>query len=521
MGSAVVDGEGWPVIKPGTVQRELRGVTIALLLVGATSIVAFALAEYLQIRRGAVIFLIPVLVAGLRLGLIPALVAAAAGVAGSSYFFYSPFFNIRVAELQELLNLTLFTVVAVVVSHLANTMKRQTEIARTREREMGDLYAFSKRLAAAPTAGAIHNAIRDHLANLVQRNVVLFGTGRPPSGTDAHDSEPVPDPVRAEIDRARQNPGLESTVKDGSGNTWLVRRVSPATPDFGVIAIDLGNVSGHAVADIRQRIAGVLADAAATLERLDVARALNEARMRSETEHLRDALIGSVSHELRTPLASILGAATVLCEARVLKEDSRLRALANVVREEAERLDNEIQNLLDATRISRHEIKPHLQWVEPVDIVNSALERRRRRMSGHTLALAMDSDLPIVHVDPTQVQQALMQLLDNAAKYSPSGTTINVAARRNGRHVELLVADCGAGVTTEESARIGERFFRGPRLAASTPGSGLGLWIANSFIAANGGTVAVKSAGAGRGTTVLIHLPLSLHTVDPEMDSDD
>jgi two-component system sensor histidine kinase KdpD len=87
--------------------------------------------------------------------------------------------------------------------------------------------------------------------------------------------------------------------------------------------------------------------------------------------------------------------------------------------------------------------------------------------------------------------------------------------------VELSVADCGAGVTTEESARIGERFFRGPRLAASTPGSGLGLWIANSFIAANGGTVAVESAGAGCGTTVLIHLPLSLHTVDPEMDSDD
>jgi two-component system sensor histidine kinase KdpD len=386
---------------------------------------------------------------------------------------------------------------------------------------MGDLYEFSKQLAAAPTDAAIYNAIRDHLASLVQRKVVLFGTGRTSPGADAPGNEPVPQKVSIEMERARQNPGRETIVDDGNANTWLVRRVSPSTPDFGVIAIDLGNVSERAIADMRQHIAGVLSDATATLERLDVARALNETRMRAETEHLREALIGSVSHELRTPLASILGAATVLCAARKVTDDTRLRALANVVREEAERLDNEIQNMLDATRISRHEIKPHLQWVEPVDIVNAALERRRRRLADHPVVTAMDSDLPIIHVDPAQVQQALMQLLDNAAKYSPPGSTIKVAATRNGQDMVLSVADSGAGVTAEEKCHIGERFFRGQRLAAATPGSGLGLWIANSFIAANGGSVAVESEGTGQGTTVLIHLPLSAHTVEPEVDSDD
>ncbi len=242
--------------------------------------------------------------------------------------------------------------------------------------------------------------------------------------------------------------------------------MSPKTPDFGSIAVDLGNVSGAALADMRSRIDDALADAAATLERLDVARALNEAKMRSETELLREALIGSVSHELRTPLASILGAATVLANAPALAADQRLLALAGVVRDEAERLNSDIQNLLDATTISRQQVRPKPQWVEPVDLVNAALEHRRRRLAGHPVALDLDSNLPIVRADPAQVEQALMQILDNAAKYSADGAAIRVAAHSNGQAVVLSVHDCGAGLTGEEKRQVGERFFRGSRHAA-------------------------------------------------------
>ena len=199
-------------------------------------------------------------------------------------------------------------VVAVFVSHLATQAKRHTTIARKREQEMSDLYAFSRRLAAAPSAAEIFVAIQNHLANLVQRKVVLLGAA------DAGSADGVPERLRDEVARVEQDAGLERTIDDGKGNIWLIRRVSPKTPDFGSVAVDLGSVSGEALADMRQRIDDALADAAATLERLDVARALNEAKMRSETELLREALIGSVSHELRTPLASILGAATILCE---------------------------------------------------------------------------------------------------------------------------------------------------------------------------------------------------------------
>jgi two-component system sensor histidine kinase KdpD len=484
-------------------RRELRGIAVALLYVAATTAVALLLRHYVGILRGAVLYLVPVMIAGYRYGVIPALVAAVAGVILSGYVYFAQLYSFQVASPQEALNLVLFMVVAVFVSHLANKAKSHTEIARKREREMSDLYAFSRRLAVAPSGAEIFIAIQNHLANLVQRKVVLLGTA------DAGNADEVPERVRGEFARAEADEGAERTIDDGKGNVWLIRRVSPKTPDFGSVAVDLGNVSGAALADMRGRIDDALADAAATLERLDVARALGEARMRSETELLREALIGSVSHELRTPLASILGAATILSNAPALIADERLHALTGVLRDGAERLNNDIQNLLDATTISRQQVRPKLQWIEPVDIVNAAVERRRRRLAGHPVTLELDSNLPIVRADPGQVEQALVQILDNAAKYSSDGAPIRVAARPNGHAVILSVHDSGAGLSSDEKRQVGGRFFRGPRHAATTSGSGLGLWIANAFISANGGKVEVESDGIDRGTTVSIYLPLS------------
>ncbi len=367
-----------------TLSRELHGIAVALLLVLATTLLALFLRQYLGILRGAVLYLVPVMIAGYQFGVIPALAAAVAGVLMSGYVYFAQLYRFKVAEPQEILNLVLFMVVAVFVSHLANQAKRHTTIARKREREMSDLYAFSRRLAAAPSAADIFIAIQDHLANLVQRKVVLLGA------SDAGATDTVPERVRDEIKRVEQEECGERTIDDGNGNLWLVRRVSPKTPDFGSVAVDLGAVSGPALADMRQRIDDTLADAAATLERLDVARALNEAKMRSESELLREALIGSVSHELRTPLASILGAATILSNAPVLMRDERLHALTGVLRDECERLNNDIQNLLDATTISSQQVRPKLQWIEPVDIVNAAVEHRKRRLAGHPVTLDLD-----------------------------------------------------------------------------------------------------------------------------------
>jgi two-component system sensor histidine kinase KdpD len=507
------------VVAMEAVRRELRGSLIALVMVAATTLFAYVLIQSLDVRRGSVIYLLPVLLAGWHLGLVPALVAAVAGVLWSGYFFFSPYYTYYLARPNEILNLVLFMVVAVVTSHLANSMKKQTEIARWREKETSDLYAFSRRLATVSSAADIYLAIEEHLASLVQRKVVLFAAG---AGDNTKPDQGALTPqVHAAIAEVQAGRTLATTADDGAGDIWLVRRVSQKNADFGVIAIDLGSVPANTLDEIRHRVDDVLADAAATLERLDVARALNDARMRSETELLREALIGSVSHELRTPLASILGAATVLSQAPAVVKDERLTSLSGVVRDEAERLNNDIQNLLDATRISREQIRPRQEWIEPQDIVNSALERRRRRLAGHCVRLDMDSNLPLIYVDPVLVEQALVQIVDNAAKYSPTGSPIAIAAKRNGHDVVLAVHDQGAGLTAEETSQIGERFFRGPRLAATTSGSGLGLWIAKAFVTANGGKVQAESSGVDQGTTVSIHLPFATPANQPEVGPDD
>lgn len=512
-------------------RREMRGLALTLIAVAITAVVIDFLIDQIGYRRGTVIFLIPVLIAAINWGLISALFAAICGMVTSAFFFYPPYYSLRVRDPQEVINLLLYIFIAVVVSQLASRLKRQLELTRQRETETRNLYAFMRRLAGAFAASDIHAAIEDHLATVTQHKVVLFASARDAtnaaSGRDA--GPPVPKPVLAKVIEAASARGASSageTVTTDDNETWLVRAVSPNSPEFGVIAIHLGTEreSKASSSELRDRVSAVLTDSTATLERLNIARAIGEARMRAQTEQLREALIESVSHELRTPLASILGAATVLSAAPPLARDEKLRALALDVRNEAERLNNDIQNLLDATRISSNGLTPHAEWADPADIINSAIDRCRRRLADRAIQSDLATDLPLVHVDPVLVQQALIQIFDNAAKYSPPDSTISVSARADDGHIAISVTDEGCGLTTPEQERMWERFERGERHIAITSGSGLGLWIASAFIAANDGAMSASSAGEGLGTTLTIKLPVTQPAVpqlEPEEEEDE
>lgn len=505
-------------VKSDGIRKELPGVCMTLGLVAILTLVLFAMVWGLGLEHGSVVYLIPVVIAATRWGIVQAIVAAVCGVLASAFFFYPPLYSFRITNPQEVLNLILFIFVAIVVSQLATQLKCQLETVRQREIDLRDLYAFSRRLAVAFDVSDIHAAIEDHLATVMQRKVVLFASARDASASSGrHAGVAVPEQVLAEVvevasdRRDADNSGV--TVTADNGDIWLIRAVSPKSSEFGVIAINLGRESREGSDEMRIRVDAVLADATATLERLGVAHAISEARMRTQAEQLREALIGSVSHELRTPLASILGAATVLSAAPALANEKTLRALVHDVRDEAERLNNDIQNLLDASRISSDGVKPQIEWADPADIVNSAIERCRNRMSDRRIAVNLPADLPLIHVDPVLVQQALVQIFDNAVKYSHSGSQITVAARaRHGRMI-LSVSDQGAGLTAAEQSKIWDRFARGKRHAATTSGSGLGLWIANAFIAVNGGKINAISEGPGLGTAMAIELPVTQATV--------
>jgi K+-sensing histidine kinase KdpD len=175
---------------------------------------------------------------------------------------------------------------------------------------------------------------------------------------------------------------------------------------------------------------------------------------------------------------------------------------------EAKRLDSDIQNLLDTVRITDSGIKPVLEWADPADLVTAAIRQRSHRLDGHKLVVDVEDALPLLKLDSGLVEQALGQVIENAGKYSPPGSTVTIAVRAEADEVVIAVADDGMGLLPDEASSMFRRAFRGRRQLASTPGLGLGLWIARIFVAANGGAIAAHSPGPGGGTTVTIRFPV-------------
>lgn len=358
----------WIGMAGSAIRRGIAGVALSILMVaGVSGVIHFAL-TFVHIEHVTILYLIPVLVAALRWGIVPAVFAAIAGIGAAAFLFYPPIYDFRVSDPDQIVDLVLFIIVAVVTGELGVTVR--------------------------------------------------------------------------------------------------------------------------------------------------------QARMRAQSESLRDALIGSVSHELSTPLASIMGSASVLAQLPAIRQDQQLAGLVAVIRNESERLNGDIQNLLDATKITHEGIRPKWQWVDPEDIVNGAFARKRERATEHPATFAIADDLPLVYTDPTLVESALCQLIENAIKYSPPGTPITISAAQSDGWIAIRTIDEGAGLAPSEAGRIFERFYRSPRLANKAPGSGLGLWIAKSLVAACGGTVEAFSAGPDRGTTVTMKLRISSQPRRDETDDE-
>jgi K+-sensing histidine kinase KdpD len=442
-----------------------------------------------------------VLFAATRWGLLPAVVAAFAGAAAADYLFYPPLYSFAIGDTQNIADLVIFLIIAFVTSHYMTRLRRRSDSLARSRRELRSLYAFSCQLAACFTVPDLVAATGNYLSEALGHRTILVGP-------DEEAPAAVPDHVwREAVATAAAGPGATRTIHDpDTRQDWLVRAVSIGSADRAAI-VELGRDSHEDLDAVIRRVDAAISEAAVTLGRLDVAKAIEEAHLKSQADSLRDALIGTVTHELRTPLASIIGSTSVLDQIPSVRRSHRVHALVEAVREQASRLDGDIQNLLNAARITGHGIRPHLEWTDPTDIVSAAVRQKSERLAGHRLEHAISPDLPLVKVSSVLVEQAFGQLLENAAKYSPVGSTIRIAAHLDQDRVVLSVSDEGAGLTTEEKQQIGSRSFRGPRHINRVPGAGLGLWIADTFIVANGGTLDAQSAGPGLGTTVSIRLP--------------
>jgi two-component system sensor histidine kinase KdpD len=452
-------------------------------------------------------YLIPVIFVATRWGIWPATLASIVSMVEADFFFFPPVYSFRVEDPQEVVDLLMFLIVALVSSNLASRLRRETESLRQREQEIQLLYEFSRLLAACFTVSDLISAIQKYLSRTLGQPAVFFAA-RPDEHFETPPFGSVPHAVHARVASMMAQIGAPpvTILDEAAQNVWLLGPVYSKTTVHGLVAVNIGGGSREAVEIKTRRIEAILQEVSLTLRRIDIEKAIKDARLHLQAELLRDAFHGTLSHELCTPLATIRGSASVMDSMPAVQQNDRIHELVEAISDEAAHLDGFIQNLLNATRVTAGGVAPHLEWAELRDIVNAAIKGRARRLSSHKIEMAFAEDLPLVNVDSGLIEEACGQLLENAAKYSPSGSKISISARAEQTQVVLSISDQGVGITPEEQQQLGRRSFRSQR-HQGIPGSGLGFWIASTFVKANSGTIDIASKGQGQGTTASITLP--------------
>jgi K+-sensing histidine kinase KdpD len=489
-------------------QAHVLPLLMSLICVGLVTAILLLFDHALAFNLVPIAYLIPVIIAATQWGIWPATLASIAGTGAADFFFIPPFYSFQVDDPQEAVDLLLFLIVALVSSNLASRLRRETGTLRRREQEIQQLYEFSRLLAACFTVSDLISAIQKYLSRTLGQQAAFFaatadGRFEPP------ESGQVPNAVQERIAAMPAAIGvLTCTVVDPpTQNVWLLGTVCSETAVHGLVAVNIAGGSREAVAIKTRRVETVLEEVSLTFARLDIEQAMEDARLHLQAQLLRDAFHGTLSHELCTPLATIRGSASVLESIPAIRADPRIHSLVEAISDEVAQLDSFIQNLLNATRVTAGGISPHLEWTDPRDIVNAAIKARARRLTAHRIEVEFADELPLVNVDSGLIEESCGQLLENAAKYSPSGSTIAVSTRTEQGHVILSISDQGVGITPDEQQQLGRRSFRSQRHQATIPGSGLGFWIASTFVRANGGTIDISSRGQGQGTTASITLP--------------
>jgi K+-sensing histidine kinase KdpD len=490
----------------------LNTLVFPLLLVGATTVVLLLAVRFSPFEFNSILYLIPVMVSAIRWGVVPAMVAALASVAVSDFLFLQPLYSFLLNEPRDVVDLALFLFVAVVTGNLAARLQREVDSSHRREHEIHHLYLLSRRLALCSTASDLVAAIQEYLTSHLGCQAFLIQPLQENAESDTRADSPfMSTHLRAEAAAmvAAQDRSSRLVFDPDPRTLWALRAIASQISDHGVLAVNLGNPSPRETNQLNDRIEAILSEAAATLMRIDAVTAFANANSRLQSDFLKTALIGSMSHQLRSPIASILGSTSVLDGIPALRDDRRIRSLVDGMHREAKRLDNDIQNLLDTVRITDTGIKPVLEWTDPTDVITAAIRQRSHRLAGHRVEVDVEDGLPLLKLDSGLVEQAVGQVVENAGKYSPVGSTILIAVKGDAGELTIRVTDEGMGLMGDEAAQMFKRAFRGRRQIGAIPGLGLGLWIARIFVAANGGSIAARSLGPGRGTSVTIRLPFN------------
>ncbi|MDD0998579.1 sensor histidine kinase KdpD [Pseudomonas sp. TNT2022 ID1044] len=470
---------------------------------------AWAVASVLPLPNISLVFLAAVLLVAVRSSLGPALVCAALSFLTYDFLFIPPNFSFSIQREEDVLTLLFFLLMAALTGNLAARQRRQLQALRDTQEETTELLDLSRKLTAATDRQAVVSAAAQHLNGWSDLQLCLLNrdgqsgwkveTGGPLEFTEAE---------RAAADWAWQHdqPAGAGTGTLPFGRWWWW----PLSVEDGPLAL-LGVCAkeGRTLSGQRRRLLTALSQPLAqALARAQLADDLEAARLHGETEQLRSALLASVSHDLRTPLTSMRGSIdSLLALGEAIPLEDR-RELLEGTRDEAERLDRYIQNLLDMTRLGHGALKLARDWVSPADIVGSSLSRLRAVLAPLQVSTDVPAQLPLLYVHAALIEQALINVLENAARFSPAHGRLQLRAGVDDKELFFSVSDEGPGIPEAERAKIFDMFYTAARGDRGGQGTGLGLAICQGMVGAHGGRISVADGIEGRGTCITLHLPL-------------
>ena len=495
-----------------------RAYPVALVAVATALGVALLLRPLAGIENVDLVFLTAVVGVAVRHGLGPSLAASVASVLAYNFFFIPPLHTFAVADPTNVAALFFFHVVAVVTSNLAARARAQAVAARRRAETTEALHAFSRRIADVVALDDLLRVTARQVASMLAIDAVLLlpdETGRLQARAGCPSADRL-DPLDVEAVRsawATDQPGgrgRRDALRVGE-RLFLPLRTSHGL--VGVVGISSSSASSRdppgapLTLEERRLLDALLDQAAVAIERVRLAAERDEARLAAETERLRSALLASLSHDLKTPLASITGAVTALRQYAELYDAAARDELAGTIQDEAERLTRFVTNLLDMARLEAGGIVLDRQPVDLGEVVGTALQRTAPVLAGHRVAVDVAADVPMLDLDPVLLEQVLVNLLDNAAKHAPPGSTVAVDGRRHGDTVVLTVADEGPGLAPGAVSRVFEKFYRASDGDRRRAGTGLGLAICRGFVEALGGTVGAANRTDRPGAVFTVTFP--------------
>ncbi|QUL99104.1 MAG: sensor histidine kinase KdpD [Candidatus Fermentithermobacillus carboniphilus] len=460
----------------------------------------------------AMLLLLPVLFSAVRWGVGPAVAASISGFLLFDFLFLPPTGSFSISDLRYIISFVIFELVALFTGTLSNRLKAEVRSCRERGDRLATLYSLSRDIAAVAELKPVLDKITQKVSETLELPVAVLLPDKEGKLQISASSEDYDGNFWDENERAVANwvfknghkAGRGTDTLSGSGGLYLPLQVGEEVQ--GVLGISLKDSSRGLQPDQLRLAEAFVGLAALAITRLKLQKEAQEARFLAESERLRTALFNSLSHDLRTPLASIIGAVTSLLEGDRVFDDTSRRELLQTIKQEANRMNRFVSNLLDMARLESGLLKLRQEWVDIEDVIGVATSRLGEALKSRPLTVKMDPDLPLIKADSILIEQVLVNLLDNALKYSPPGSEISLTVSCKEGSVEISVSNKGPRLSSEELERIFDKFYRIPTSPA-VGGTGLGLAICKGIVEAHGGQVWARNHPEGLTITFTLPLP--------------